>query len=142
MKLSTFGQRIKHARLSAGLTQLELANAISVRTGSKTKKGLVSQWENGKIENPQNATILAVQEATGFAVNWLVSGKGQDRAKTDVLPVTASLRRIVIIAAGQQTTPEAIADAVIELAETLADDPDISDAVLKRIARLAKPTSN
>jgi len=148
--LSSFGQRVKHARITNKLTQKELANGIANITGSKTKKGLISQWERGVVENPQNSTMMALQAVTGFALEWLVSGTGPERVSPTSLLVAepkavygqnisrAMLRRSIIIAASEQTSPEAIADAAIEIVETLADEPGIPDAVLKRIARLAK----
>ena len=148
--LSSFGQRVKHARIANNLTQQELANAIAHITGSKTKKGLISQWERGAVGNPQNITMLALQAVTGFSLIWLVSGTGQERVSPAALLVNTpqahygsnvsrdTLRRSIIIAATEQNEPQAIANAAIEIVETLADEPDISDSILRRIARLAK----
>jgi len=153
MEFTTFGQRVKHARLAAKLSQLEFANAVANLTGSKTKKGLVSQWENNKVSNVQNATLLAIQAVTGFSAEWLVSGRGELRVKLPKLLVADKkavyghgvsrevLRRGIIIAATEQKTPDAIADAAIEVIESLADEPGLSDGILKRIARLAKTTA-
>ncbi len=151
--IRNFGERIRHARREAGLSQSELARGISHIAKSKTTKSLVSQWETGKVQNPQNATLLAIAAVTGFSQQWLVTGKGAEKGLLPPLmvaqenPAYASgldrdvLRRAILIACSEQTDPAAIAYAAIEVFETLADEPDAPDGALKRIARLANVKS-
>lgn len=150
MELATFGKRVRHARLACGLTQAEFAKAIARLTHTLTVKGLVSQWENDKIANPNNATLLAIQAVTGHAAEWLVSGRGEQKVRSANLLLNEPaatygkgitreiLHRAIVIAASEKRDPVDIADAAIEVVETLADEPGIPDAVLKRIARLTK----
>jgi transcriptional regulator with XRE-family HTH domain len=147
-KMLSFGERVRHARLTCGLSQSELARAISEITKTKTQKALISQWELGRVSNPQNATLLALSVATGFSQKWFVTGKSPERDPAPALAIAdpagkygpkldrAMLRRAILLACGEQTTPEGIADAAIEVFETLADEPDVPDGALKRIARM------
>lgn len=65
---------MKHARVSAGLTQGELAELISKITGKPVLKGTVSAWENGRVASPSAAALIAVQSATGFRADWIQNG--------------------------------------------------------------------
>jgi transcriptional regulator with XRE-family HTH domain len=141
---ATFGARVRHARLAANLSQLEFANAISHIAKSRTSKSLISQWESDKVKSPANATVLAITAITGFAQQWLINGRGPDRAELPPLKAASRdtesrglLRRAIIIACSMQTTPDAIADAAIEVFETLSDEPGAPEGALKRIARLS-----
>lgn len=149
MKLPSFGQRIRYARNETGMSQSEFARAISHISKSRCTKSLVSQWEVGKVHNPQNATMMAICAITGFSQQWLVNNKGPEKSGIAPLKVAepaavyapgldrATLRRAILIAATEQKTPKGIADAAVEIFETLADMPDVPDAVLHRIARLS-----
>ena len=153
MKFSTFGQRVKHARISLGLSQSELAKAIGRISKTKITKSLISQWEVGKVNNPQNPALTALRDATGYSIDWLVHGKGPERDPLPRMKVAeaqatyapgmdrASLRRSIQIALGEHTEPDLVVAAAIEVFETLCDEPEanIPDSVLKRIAKTAKP---
>lgn len=152
-KYTTFGQRVRHARRECQLTQAALAKRVAHISRTQTSKSLVSHWENDRVANPQNATILAIVAVTGFSQEWLINGKGPERLKLPGLMVAEPaavygkgldrvlLRRAILVACEEQKTPDGIANAAIEVFETLADEPDAPDGALRRIARLSRATS-
>ena len=94
--MNHLSERVKHARLSAGLTQGELAELLSESTGRVVLKGTVSAWENGRVENPSAVFMLAMQQATGFRADWVLNGvlpekvqqmKPTKRAQTEPAPL-------------------------------------------------------
>lgn len=64
----TIGQRIKAARLSAGLTQQELADKLAISFVG------VSQWENDK-RNPKRETLEKIAQVLGVSRMELEGGK-------------------------------------------------------------------
>lgn len=74
LKMNHLSERVKHARVSAGLTQGELAELISEVTGKSVLKGTISAWENGRVDSPSAAALIAVQSATGFRADWIQNG--------------------------------------------------------------------
>lgn len=146
--IKSFGQRVRYARIESGLSQSELAKRVSHITKTRTSKSLVSRWELDKVANPQNVTMMAVSAVTGFSMRWLCEGKGPERGgQTPVADDPAgrygrgitrdTLRVGIIVACAEHKDPIAIAEAAIEVVETLADDPGLPRSVLHRIARLA-----
>ena len=66
-------KRIREARLRAGLTQQQLANAIGV------SRGAVGNWESlTNPELPTLANLALVAGATGTTRAWLVGGASRD----------------------------------------------------------------
>lgn len=74
LKMNSFSERVKFARLSSGLTQQELADLVSEMTSKKVPKGTISAWESGRVGTPHAAALIAVQSATGFRADWLLNG--------------------------------------------------------------------
>ena len=79
--LLTQAARIRHARLSSGYSQLELAQLISQITGKATGKPTVSKWESGKTTNPELDTFYSLSRVTGFSAHWLNTGFGEMKVK-------------------------------------------------------------
>lgn len=63
----TFGDRVRKARRSAGLSQQELADALAV------KLSRLASWESGKA-NPRQLQDIArrVEDVTGVPALWLL----------------------------------------------------------------------
>lgn len=59
--------RILKARLDAGMTQQQLADAV------KKTRGAVAQWESGEVR-PRHSTLTLIAGATGKDIRWLESG--------------------------------------------------------------------
>jgi transcriptional regulator with XRE-family HTH domain len=62
--------RLKTARLHAGLSQAELAARIGVSSGA------VGQWETGKT-NPSNANMRSAADVLSVSGEWLSHGRGE-----------------------------------------------------------------
>lgn len=140
----TFGERMRHARTSANLSQAQLAAGICTIANTSTSKALISQWEADKVRHPHSAAVLAVCAITGFSQHWLLNGRGPERAKLPALHVTRGsetrslLRRAILAAQTAHTSPQAIADAAVTCYETLMDEPHASDVALEHVARRVK----
>ena len=62
----TTGDRIRKARLSAGMTQKELADKIGVKFSA------IHKYETGMIKNLKRETIAALAEALDVKPSWLM----------------------------------------------------------------------
>jgi transcriptional regulator with XRE-family HTH domain len=62
--------RLKTARLRAGLSQAELAKRVGVSSAA------VGQWETDDT-NPSNANMRTVADVLSVSVEWLASGRGE-----------------------------------------------------------------
>jgi transcriptional regulator with XRE-family HTH domain len=73
------GEKIQKARIEAGLTQEELAEAVD------KKPATVSRWEGGHI-SPKPKTLARIALATGKPVSWFTRGEsieGELQARLD-----------------------------------------------------------
>ena len=68
----TTGERIKRARLHAGMTQQELAEKIGVKFSA------IHKYENGMIVNLKRETIAALSEALDVKPSWLMCMDDED----------------------------------------------------------------
>jgi transcriptional regulator with XRE-family HTH domain len=71
--LPTVGARIAAARQAAGLSQSDLAREVGVT------RGAAGQWEAGTTQ-PSSANLGKIALATGFAYEWLATGRGRPRS--------------------------------------------------------------
>lgn len=78
-KDETLGQRLKRARIQAGMSQLQLAEAAG-----RTKQA-ISKIENDWVGSPAVSTMSPVAAALGVTLEWLMSGKGTERPR-DISP--------------------------------------------------------
>lgn len=143
--LRSLGDRIRHARTENGLSQAELARAVARITRNKISKSLVSAWETGKIQNPQNATLIAVQAVTGYRVEWMVTGKAPERvAPGEIQPVALNgldlpkLEKAIAAAIPLGADAVGTARAAIALYQMLLESPDLKAPALARLAVLFK----
>lgn len=140
--LDTFGQRVRFARLSCGLTQTQFANAISAISKTRTSKSLVSHWETDRVTSPQSPTLLAMMGVTGFRHEWLANGTGPQKVEqggADAFTRRAFelIKRAVKIAAENKSSPEEISRAAIKLIRTMQTDPKASPDKLISVAKSA-----
>lgn len=131
----TQGDRIRHARIAAGLSQGALADRIRGAGGSRVSKSLISQWEGDNIKNPTNENLFAIEGATGFSAQWLVSGKGDPKAKqASAARLNQQALKRAIAVAFPGTMADVHAAVVSGLYDVLIDTPDVSDKVLASFA--------
>lgn len=60
------GERIRQARIRAGLTQKQLANKVGVQFSA------IHKYESGMIKNLKRETIAALAEALDVKPSWLM----------------------------------------------------------------------
>lgn len=128
------GERVRYARISANMTQQQLATAVGKITKAPIDKATVSKWEGDSTSNPTNANMLAIQAVTGFSLAWLVTGRGEMRISN---APHAGLQTGVLTRAMQaamESVPDDLPAAVATLYDLILDAPGVSDAVLKRTA--------
>jgi transcriptional regulator with XRE-family HTH domain len=70
MSVHIDGSRIREARLSAGLTQAQLARAI------ETPERNIIRWENNQNE-PRVTHIVAIAHATGRDLDFFLTGSAE-----------------------------------------------------------------
>ena len=131
------GLRIQQVRKELGLSQAALAEAIEKRTDSRASRNQVSQWETARAPSPQDSMIKAIASVLGVSAQWLATGDGpRDVARGD-----EAIDRAVQIACWavdvRKVGPPGLAQAIKQVRAALADDPQATDRVLARIARLA-----
>lgn len=102
----SIGERIRDARRTAGLSQVDLAVKVGV------SQPAVANWESG-VHDPRRLMLARIADALGVSADWLASG-ARSAVETDKHPAAAYLRRPI------QHTP------VISFAEAarLLDNPD------------------
>lgn len=71
--VTTFGERLRHCRKSAGLTQQTLAHELGVSIGT------VVRVEMGR--EPELATAVRAAELFSQSLDWLVLGRGKHRGR-------------------------------------------------------------
>jgi transcriptional regulator with XRE-family HTH domain len=68
-----WGQRLRKLRHRAGLTQLQLAVRLGVRLAT------LSDWERND-GSPSMANVCAAADFFGVSIEWLVRGRGRQKA--------------------------------------------------------------
>jgi len=131
------GLRIQQVRRERGLTQAGLAEAIAKRTRTRSSKNQVSQWETARVPGPQDAMLKAIAAILGVSPQWLATGDGPRGDGDGDDPLERAVQVACWAVDVKRAGPPGLAAAIRELREVLREDPQASDAVLARIARLA-----
>ena len=130
------GLRIQQVRKELGLSQAALAEAIERRTDTRASRNQVSQWETARAPSPQDSMLKTLAEILGVSAAWLATGDGPRGSSGD-----DAVKRAVQIACWavdvRKVGPPGLAQAILQVREALAEDPQASDRTLARIARLA-----
>lgn len=81
------GARIREARLSAGMTQAQLARSI------ETRERNIIRWENEQNE-PRMAAVVAIATATGRDLDFFLTGspEAEDDEEAAALTLDEYLR--------------------------------------------------
>ncbi len=113
--MNTLGDRIKHARLAAKMSQARLGELCRV------SRSAVTQWETGKSKTLKPENLLCVADKTGVSLRWLITGKGEERKST--------LKKDLSLFAQSSPTSQQLAEAITELsAKNLLSDEVIAAA--------------
>ncbi|MGO1073599.1 helix-turn-helix domain-containing protein [Lysobacter sp. CA199] len=132
----TTGARIRYARLDSNLSQEALAAGISSITKVKIGKSLVSQWECDSIASPSPANLFAIQAVTGFSVEWLATGSGEQRANVRSAELDIDRLKLVLKAiAPDRTGIPREARAIALLYKVLTSSPSMSSPLLAEMAQ-------
>jgi transcriptional regulator with XRE-family HTH domain len=131
------GLRIQQVRKELGLSQAALADAIARSSNRRTSKAQISQWETSRVADPKDVTLQAIAVALGVSPRWLATGQGSRAEVTAAADIKRAVRIACDAIEGEEIEPEALAVAIWEVAEMIAEAPASSDNVLSRIARLA-----
>ena len=100
--MANFGERINELRTRAGLTQPELAAALSAAGELEITRSAVSMWELGK-RTPKFEVLETIADYFNVDLDWLLGRS--DRELTNTPPEITMIAR-----AGAKMTPEKRAD--------------------------------
>lgn len=117
-------ERIKSARLSAGLSQKALADKIGISDAA------LSKIESG-LNNPSRQTVISISNALGVSLHWLDTGEGEMYEKSASQTLDAVAARY-----NGSPTFRAMLDVYARLS---ADD---QNAVERYIAQLTEAIAN
>lgn len=73
---TSFGCRLRRARIARRLSQAEVAQAIGVARSS------IATWETGR-GNPEFVHLEPLARSLGASLNWLILGEGRHTLDTD-----------------------------------------------------------
>jgi transcriptional regulator with XRE-family HTH domain len=130
------GLRIQQVRKELGMSQAALAEAIARRTDTRASRNQVSQWETARAPSPQDSMIKTIAAILGVSAKWLATGDGPRDAR-DEDPLDRAVQIACWAVDVRKVGPPGLAQAILQVREALADDPQASDSVLARVARLA-----
>lgn len=84
--MSTFGQRIKKARLEAGLSQEALAEAMSKLSNTKKiSRTTITQWESSATSGIGAVNLLHATKVLNITPDWLQFGLGDMRPSAETM---------------------------------------------------------
>ncbi|GGC88336.1 helix-turn-helix domain-containing protein [Enterococcus wangshanyuanii] len=69
--MSSFGERIKQARISNKMSQEDLAEKVNTLHDAKLNKGMISKWENNR-EEPRLTNIQYLSEALQVSMDFIL----------------------------------------------------------------------
>jgi len=99
------GNRIKQLRVSAGMKQQELINALRDRYSIDTSRITISRWENGK-QIPETYNLRCIAELFGVSLDYLFGRSDHLREVNGViLSDEVEVSEIAQVAAGFDKAP-------------------------------------
>jgi transcriptional regulator with XRE-family HTH domain len=77
MDTSDISTRIAQRMAELGMTQAELARRCHI------DRSAVNQWLNGSVKNIRPENLVALADALGLEIRWIITGRGPRLAKQD-----------------------------------------------------------
>jgi transcriptional regulator with XRE-family HTH domain len=102
------GSKIREARLSAGMTQAQLARAI------KSTERNVIRWENDQNQ-PRVMSVAAIAEATGHSIDFFLTGSSEADDEDEAAALTLDEYLRVRVRQILRAEPELIREILAEL---------------------------
>lgn len=93
--METLKDRVIEARRAGGMPQAEFARAVGISTAA------MSQIETGQTKSLKASTAAAIERATGYNAQWLITGRGPKR----VFGGASNREQIAFILQGLQRLP-------------------------------------
>lgn len=81
----TMGEKIRQARINAGLTQRELADKVGVKWSA------IHKYETGMVVNLKQETIARLSEALGVRPAWLLGYTDEEPVAPQITKADAEL---------------------------------------------------
>lgn len=107
--MATTGERIREARLRAGMTQTELADKVGLKFSA------ICKYEKGRVVNLRRETLLALSEALNVRPSYLMCADEDDK------PADPDEDIIILSRAAKKMSPEN-RKKLIEMARVMFDD--------------------
>lgn len=126
----TLGERIRYARIACDMSITALADRIRALGGSSVDKSLVSRWERDTVKSLSSHNMAALCAATGFAYEWIASGRGPMRSTPNIN--SSAIARAIRTLAPDMTDKEI--GAISGLYDVLVASPSLPDSALAAIA--------
>ena len=119
--MKTFGERLRHARHRAQISQESLADKIGVT------KGAVSQWENDLTQGCKNEVLFGISDVLLTDARWLATGQGEP-------DLTVEMPHHIALAKAIDRIPKDAREPLVSLIRAM------SSAAEERFWRWAKET--
>ena len=112
------GEMIKHARLQAGLTQSQLADAVG------TTMQIISQYERS-VRNPKAETLKKIASALGVSWYELLSDNPHEQAQGIIDDVSSRMQKSIATNGPMQKASDPINSGIFEI-QFKSDDDQIA----------------
>lgn len=131
--MAEFKDRLRELRQSKGLTQQELADALTKVNKYAVSRNTVTQWESGR-RTPYRESAEALADYFGVSYDYLmgkVLENYREQIREDIAKRSNELSMQVILQYAKTADPKVIKDYILKWAET-AELDDVK-AVLRAL---------
>ena len=79
--MKNFGQKLYDLRIKNGYTLDGLAKAINREKGTSLTKGMLSKWENGKVD-PSFQKVVPLADFFHVTMDWFLGLESEEKSST------------------------------------------------------------
>ena len=115
----TLGERVRLVRAQSNMNSADWARFVSGR-GVQVSRQALYKIENDEVEDPSCRIMVAIEEATGYRVRWLLTGRGDPKEGAIAALNQKALVRALEALQDAQGVPEVAAMPVEARAAMLA----------------------